>query len=103
MTKTSGSKRPALTSPMCKAAILFIKFHVDICSSLLPVIVHLHNPGISIAAHSFTQRGACLAVKSVKHTSSSTYNHTASNAVLGASIIVFVIYSVDISITFCSL
>ena len=28
-TKTSGSKRPALTSPVCKAAVLLIKSHVD--------------------------------------------------------------------------
>ena len=28
-TKTSESKRPALTSPVCKAAVLLIRFHVD--------------------------------------------------------------------------
>ena len=53
---------------------------------------------IFVAHYIHHARGACLAVKSVKHADTSTCVCTASNAMSGALAVVFVTYSVGFSI-----
>ena len=68
-------------------------------SSLIPAFIQLHIVGLIFVDHYIHHaRGACLAVKSVKHADTSTCVCTASNAMSGALAVVFVTYSVGFSI-----